>query len=81
MDVRFIGSGDPAENTVCEVFGLSFARDVWVEVPADADPAVVATLKANPTFEHRGKAEAPASAPVAADGSAPKRGRPPKASA
>lgn len=83
MDVRFIGAeGDATE--VCSVFGLDFARDEWVKVPADADPRIVAKLSANPTFEVRG--EAPAD-PLDHDGdgrkggSLPRRGRPPKASA
>lgn len=45
MRIRFIGSGEPGENAVCEVFGLSFPLGEWVsgEFPAK--------LLANPAFE------------------------------
>lgn len=80
MDIRYIGSGEPGENEVCEVFGLSFALNEWVTVPDNADPAHVAKLSANPTFETRG-AVAPPSAVDASEAPAkPKRGRPPKVS-
>lgn len=60
MDIRFIGTeGETAD--VCTAYGLTFSRNEWVVVPADADPFVIAKLSANPTFETRG--EAPASAP------------------
>lgn len=47
MRARFIGSGDPGENRVCEVFGLVFELGEWVEVSGLA----TAKLQTNPTFE------------------------------
>ncbi len=47
MRVRFIGSGEPDENRVCEIFGLSFPIDEWVEVPEEVHDR----LFGNWTFE------------------------------
>lgn len=44
MRVRFIGSGEPDENEVCEVFGMTFPLGEWVEVDN-------AKLANNPAFE------------------------------
>lgn len=44
MKVRFIGSDDPTEDTICTVFGQDFARGEWVEVSN-------AKLASNPAFE------------------------------
>jgi hypothetical protein len=47
MKVRYIGTLDPTENLVTEVFGLSFTKDEWVNVEDD----VAQRLNGNPTFE------------------------------
>lgn len=47
MKARFIGSGEPGENRECEVFGLVFPLDEWVEVSGLA----ASKLRGNPTFE------------------------------
>ncbi len=59
MRARFIGSGDPKENAVCEVFGLAFPLDEWVEVPEPVE----GKLRTNPTFETDGEASAPDDTP------------------
>lgn len=46
MKVRFIGSNDPTDDVVCDVFGLTFNKDEWVDL-ADVPPP----LLTNPTFE------------------------------
>jgi hypothetical protein len=58
VKVRYIGSGDPSDNTECEVFGLSFTKGEWVDLAE-----VPAKLLTNGTFEvsesksKRGKSE------------------------
>lgn len=47
MQARFIGSDDPKENAVCEVYGGVFPMNEWVEVSGLA----AAKLRGNPTFE------------------------------
>lgn len=44
MRVRFLGSGAPDENAVCEAFGQSFPRGEWV----DCDHPKILN---NPAFE------------------------------
>lgn len=44
MRVRFIGSDDPTEDSVCTVFGQDFPKGEWVEVSN-------AKLARNPAFE------------------------------
>lgn len=43
MKVRFIGSNDPTEDSVCIVFGQTFPRGEWVETAN-------AKLAGNPAF-------------------------------
>jgi hypothetical protein len=46
--LRFIAPGH--DHQVCEVFGREFPHGAWVEA-SDMDPAHLALLTANPTFE------------------------------
>lgn len=47
MQVRFIGTEDPTDSDVCEVFGLTFPKGEYVPVSSD----IGARLAKNPTFE------------------------------
>lgn len=56
----YLGSDDPGENSVCEVFGLSFPKGEPVEVK---DATAAKALSTNPMFSAAGAA-APAAKPA-----------------
>lgn len=43
----YVGSDDPGENSICEVFGLTFPKGEAVDV---AKPEDIQRLTANPMF-------------------------------
>jgi hypothetical protein len=47
MRIRYIGTADPTDNAVCEVYGHSFRLMEWVKY----DAATMSRLASNPTFE------------------------------
>lgn len=44
----YLGSDDPGENSVCEVFGYAFPKGETVEVK---EPDVIKALTTNPMFD------------------------------
>lgn len=46
MRIRYVGSGDPSDNTECEAFGHTFVLGEWVEMGN-----LPLRLLGNPTFE------------------------------